>query len=73
MACARLKSRLRSHGGSDGARTRDLRRDRPSVYLTIPAVVPTFSTLGQVHFEAKSERPTTAFRVTSRSQRAKQC
>src|SRR5436190_11409394 len=32
------------YGGSDGARTRDLRRDRPSVYLTIPAVVPTFST-----------------------------
>src|SRR5436190_7357419 len=43
------------YGGSDGARTRDLRRDRPSVYLTIPAVVPTFATPGQAHFEAKSE------------------
>jgi hypothetical protein len=30
------------NGGSDGARTRDLRRDRPAVSLTISTVVPTF-------------------------------
>src|SRR5262245_19723797 len=60
MAGAReLNFRLGDHGGSDGARTRDLRRDRPSVYLMIPTVVPTFSTPGQAHFEAKSERPIT--------------
>src|SRR5215471_17630516 len=50
---------IESNGGSDGARTRDLRRDRPSVYLTISAVVPTFSAPGQAHFDAKSERPIT--------------
>src|SRR5438477_12144091 len=47
------------YGGIDGARTRDLRRDRPSVYLRIPAVVPTFSAPGQTYFDANSERPIT--------------
>jgi hypothetical protein len=35
------------------------RRDRPTAYLTIPAVVPTFVTPGQAPSEAKSERPIT--------------
>jgi hypothetical protein len=30
------------NGGSDGARTRDLRRDRPTIYLAISRSVPTF-------------------------------
>jgi hypothetical protein len=41
MACARIKFRSQSHGGSDGARTRDLRRDRPSKSLDISNGTPT--------------------------------
>ena len=34
--------RIRSNGGSDGARTRDLRRDRPTIFLIDLSSVPTF-------------------------------
>src|SRR6185312_11448274 len=44
--CKRKRSTLAAgrqdrNGGSDGTRTRDLRRDRPAVSLTISTVVPT--------------------------------
>jgi hypothetical protein len=40
-------------GGSDGARTRDLRRDRPTIYLAISTTVPTFSVLEWAAFRAE--------------------
>jgi hypothetical protein len=39
--------------GSDGTRTRDLRRDRPTAYLTISAAVPTFSVPERAAFRAE--------------------
>src|SRR5262245_38866850 len=45
--------RQRIHGGSDGARTRDLRRDRPTIYLTISNAVPTFSVVERAAFRAE--------------------
>jgi len=41
------------NGGSDGTRTRDLRRDRPTAYLTISAAVPTFSVPERAAFRAE--------------------
>ena len=40
-------------GGSDGARTRDLRRDRPTIYLAISRTVPTSSVLERAAFRAE--------------------
>ena len=44
------------NGGSDGTQTRDLRRDRPTAYLTISAAVPIFRYQSERHFGPKSER-----------------
>jgi hypothetical protein len=46
-SCKRKRSTLAAgrqdrNGGSDGTRTRDLRRDRPGVYLAKSKLVPTF-------------------------------
>ncbi len=41
------------NGGSDGARTRDLRRDKPTAYLTISAAVPNFSVPERAAFRAE--------------------
>ena len=45
------------NGGSDGARTRDLRRDRPTIYLVSSMAVPTFGAPERTAFRPKSERP----------------
>ena len=43
-------------GGSDGARTRDLRRDRPAISLVNSTAVPKLLKQGMSLFGQKSER-----------------
>jgi len=57
MAGAReLNFRLGDHGGSDGARTRDLRRDRPTIYPVNSKAAPNFFKQEMSIFRPKSER-----------------